>query len=121
MPIRLLIRTSIATAALVVATGCGGSTSTDNSAGDSTSASGASTSDGVDECGTGGAFPDDVDFRELLCEVQNAQIDVLASGGTMDPSWIGRQGAAVMLYGDDRDAAIADLQDLRDEMLAAAN
>ena len=75
--------------------------------------------DGVDDCGEGGAFPDDPDFREMLCEVQSAQLDVLATGGTMDPSWVSRTSEAVLLYADDRDQAISDLQELLGEMQGA--
>jgi hypothetical protein len=68
----------------------------------------------------GGAFPDDTEFREALCAVEWAQVDVLRSGGEVDPDWGVRAGEAIVGYADDRDQALADLIQLRADIEAAA-
>ena len=78
------------------------------------------TAPGEDRPCDGGAFPDDEEFKQALCNVQWAQVDILRVGGEFDDSWITRQAEATLLYATDRAAALAALAELEAEMLAAA-
>jgi hypothetical protein len=69
----------------------------------------------------GGAFPGDDEFRELLCAVQWAELDVAMAGAEIDPSWIARQSEAVLGYADDRAASVAELEAILAEMTAAVS
>ena len=68
----------------------------------------------------GGAFPDDDEFRELLCAVQWAEVDVAMASAEVDPSWIARRSEAILRYADDRAASVAELEAVLAEMTAAA-
>lgn len=68
----------------------------------------------------GGAFPDDDEFRELLCAVQWAEVDVAMASAEVDPSWIARRSEAILGYADDRAASVAELEAVLAEMTAAA-
>lgn len=68
----------------------------------------------------GGAFPGDDEFRELLCAVNWAQVQVMRNGGEMDVSWVERIPAAISVYADDRPGAVAQLEVVLAEMLDAA-
>lgn len=65
----------------------------------------------------GGAFPGDDEFRQALCAVQWAQIDLLSAGGEFDESWGQRNADAILLYADDREGALAALEALAAEIL----
>jgi len=67
----------------------------------------------------GGAFPNDPDFRQLLCDTQNAELEVLASNGDFDPAWGPRLSGAILKQATDRPAAVAELEALIGEMNAA--
>lgn len=67
----------------------------------------------------GGAFPGDDEFRELLCAVQWAQLDIVAAGGEINPDWAPRTSQAILAYADDRAAAIDELNAILAEMSAA--
>lgn len=64
----------------------------------------------------GGAFPDDDEFRELLCAVQWAQLDIVAAGADLDPSWVSGSSQAILGYANDRDGAVSELEVIVAEM-----
>jgi len=74
---------------------------------------------GADAQCNGGAFPNDPEFRQLLCDAQNAQLDVMRAGGEFDDSWISRQSDAILKQATDRAAAVAEMEALIAEMRAA--
>lgn len=63
----------------------------------------------------GGAFPDDDEFHELLCDVQWTYMDAV-NAGVGDPEWQPRISEAILGYGDDRDASVAQLAAVLAEM-----
>jgi len=75
------------------------------------------TSSGDVPC-NGGAFPNDPDFRQLICDVQNAEGNVMRAGGTFDPAWGPRLSQAILNQPTDRAAAVAELETLIGEMNA---
>ncbi|MFV2039754.1 MAG: hypothetical protein ACC660_05885, partial [Acidimicrobiales bacterium] len=86
---------------------------------DPVGAVGPEASTGPDRPCAGGAFPDDDEFRELLCAVQWAQLDLVSAGGVLDPAWVARSSDAIILYGADRAAAISELEAVLDELTTA--
>lgn len=66
----------------------------------------------------GGAFPRDEEFRFLVCDVQYLQLDVIAAGHEADPEWVSRASRAILTYDVDREASVAALQELKDELSA---
>jgi hypothetical protein len=110
---------SLGLALIVIAGACSGDTGSEDAApSDNSQSSDISTE--TDRPCDGGAFPDDVPFRELLCALQWAQVDVMSAGGEIDTSWGPRSSQAILLHGDDRPTAIADLEAILAEMRAAA-
>ena len=92
----------------------------DSSVGDGDSASISTPENGsADRPCDGGAFPDDPEYREFVCAVQWAQLDVMSAGGEIDPTWGSRSSEAILLYGEDRAAAIAELEAVFAEMITA--
>jgi len=67
----------------------------------------------------GGAFPDDAEFRQLICDVQGAELNVMGANGELDIAWGSRLTGALSKYSTDRAAAVSELQDLRHEIDAA--
>jgi len=67
----------------------------------------------------GGAFPDDPEFRQLLCDFQNAELEVMASNGEIDVTWGSRLSGAILKQATDRPAAVAELEALISEANAA--
>lgn len=65
------------------------------------------------------AYPGDTEFRELACQVQWTQLDLLAERAPMDPAWLDRETAALALYTLDRQLAITELRSLLAEMNAS--
>ena len=110
---------SLALALIVFLSACSGGTGSDDAA-PSDNAESSDISTETDRPCDGGAFPDDVPFRELLCALQWAQVDVLSAGGEIDTSWGARSSQAILLHGDDRPTAIADLEAVLVDMRAAA-
>ena len=107
---------------VLLAAACGGSpdAATDYAPATTASANSESGSSEDDRPCEGGAFPDDIEMREILCAVQWAQVDVLTAGGEFDPAWAGRTSQAVLTHGEDRAAAFAELEAVLAEMQAAA-
>lgn len=92
----------------------------DDTAADTGTATDDTVATGEDRPCDGGAFPDDAEFKQALCNVQWAQTDILRTGGEFDESWIARQSEAMLLYATDRAGALVALAELEAEMLAAA-
>ena len=94
--------------------------STDTQSDDGTdSDTGGDAPTGDDSCGQGQAFPDDPEFREALCRAVYVTFDVIGTDAEIDPDWSFRITEATLLYVDDRDAALAELEALRAEVAAA--
>ncbi len=68
----------------------------------------------------GGAFPNDPDFRQILCDVQNAELSVMVAKGTVDPTWGPRVSQAILKKATDRPTAVAELEAIIAEMNAAS-
>lgn len=66
----------------------------------------------------GGAFPQDEEFRFLVCDVQYLQLDVAAAGRDIDPEWITRAQTAILTYDRSRATSVAILEELKVEMMA---
>jgi len=64
----------------------------------------------------GGAFPDDAQFRQLICDVQGAELNVMAADAEVDITWGSRLTGAMSKYSTDRDTAVSELQDLITEI-----
>ncbi len=115
------IRTIVVLALTVAVASCGSSTADpSDEANPSTTSAVASTNDSGEfrsefPC-EGGAFPDDEEFRHLLCEVQGLMTTVFKVGVDVDPSWAQRQAEATLAYADDREAAEQLLRDLASDM-----
>jgi len=118
--------TALALAIAMLASACAGG-SGDSSTNPNPAATSAESETGVgnttnsDATCSGGAFPNDPDFRQLLCDVQNAQSDVMRAGGNFDPGWSARLTQATLKQATDRPSAVAELNALMSEMKAAAN
>lgn len=67
----------------------------------------------------GGAFPDDAQFRQLICDVQGAQLNVLTADGEIDITWGSLLAGAMSKYSTDRHTAVSELQDLITEINSA--
>ncbi len=94
----------------LLATACGESSSdTFQPVADTATTIAAAASDSERPC-DGGAFPDDEEFRQMLCDLQWAQVDLLSAEGEFDTSWGGRISAAILLQRDDRATAMAELE-----------
>ncbi len=91
------------------ATACGGGSSDGSQPVADATTTIAEAVSGDDRPCDGGAFPDDEEFRQMLCDLQWAQADLLGEGGEFDVSWGGRISAAILLHRDDRATAMADL------------
>ncbi|MEM7140198.1 MAG: hypothetical protein AAF548_04135 [Actinomycetota bacterium] len=76
--------------------------------------------DGVDDCGQGQAWPDDPDFREAVCRPYMAMLDLISGDASGIPAWQQRIQDAILSYDDDRDAAIAALNEVTAEIEDAA-
>jgi len=74
----------------------------------------------IDLACNGGAFPNDPDFRQILCDVQNAELNVMVAEGTFDPTWGPRVSQAILKQPTDRAAAVAELEAILAEMNAAS-
>ncbi|NCG36112.1 MAG: hypothetical protein GWP48_01110 [Actinobacteria bacterium] len=74
--------------------------------------------DGVDDCGQGGAFPDDPDFREAICLALMASLRLMGTDVAINPEWGTRLTAAMMNYAN-RDEAMAELAAVLAEIQAA--
>ncbi len=83
-------------------------------------ASGVGNTGPIDLACNGGAFPNDPDFRQILCDVQNAELNVMVAKGTFDPAWGPRVSQAILKQSTDRAAAVAELEVIIAEMNAAA-
>ena len=92
------------------------SASVDGDAGDGVSGGG--DGDGADDCGQGGAFPDDPDFREAICFPLMAMARLIGTDVAINPEWGTRVTAAMMNYAN-RDEAMAELAAVLAEIQAA--
>jgi len=85
----------------------------------SAAGSGNSTGDSLELPCDGGAFPNDPDFRQLLCDAQNAELGVMNSGAAFDPTWGPRLSQAILKQASDREAAVAEIEAVIGEMTTA--
>ena len=65
------------------------------------------------------SYPNDPEFRNLVCEVQGMLCSIFRVGVDVDPDWTWRQAEATLLYAEDRGAALQQLRDLIGEMRSA--
>lgn len=109
----------------LLAAACSGGDS-DDSVPDGADADSAATSDdaapadgdGTDDCGQGGAFPEDPDFREAICRPLMAMTGLIGTDATIDPEWGSRISMATLNYAN-RDEAMAELVAVLAEIQAA--
>ena len=80
--------------------------------------SGGGDGDGADDCGQGGAFPDDPDFREAICLALMASLRLMGTDVAINPEWGTRVTAAMMNYAN-RDETMAELAAVLAEIQAA--
>lgn len=117
--------TALALAIAMLASACAGGSGDSNTDPNTSPASAESetgvgnTTDSDVPC-NGGAFPNDPDFRQLLCDIQSAQADVVMAGGNVDPGWNARLTQAILKQATDRPTAVAELNALVSDMEAAA-
>jgi len=101
----------------LIATSClGGSGDTSPPPGDTVAIWGTAQIDGPCD---GGAFPNDAEFRQMVCDVQNAELGLMGTGGEFDPAWGPRISQAIINYSNDRAGAMSDLQTVAAEINAA--
>ena len=104
----------------LLATACSGENSEDsnNDVVPQATVSASVDGDGADDCGQGGAFPDDPDFREAICFPLMAMARLIGTDVAINPEWGTRVTAAMMNYAN-RDEAMAELAAVLAEIQAA--